>query len=109
MISYLKFKEIFDNMTFDREPEIEIYFKSRKNPYLIIKYEEFVTFQRCGLKEEQSGEIRFETLENLAEAKTIDDIVLKDDWEDIEDILFDCNFSVISDKEDIYNLYGIKI
>ena len=36
MISYIKFKQIFDNIDSHREPEIEFYFKNRKNTYMII-------------------------------------------------------------------------
>lgn len=109
MISYLKFKEIFDNLDSNSEPEIKIYFKSKKHAYMIIKYKNFITFQRCGMPEEQSGEIKFESLEELSIKKTIDDIVLINEWDDIDDILFDCTFSVVNDKEDIYNIYGVKI
>lgn len=109
MISYLKFKEIFDSLDYNREPEIEIYFKNKKNNYMIIKYKDFITFQRCGSINEQSGEIKFESLEELYNTKTIDDILLKNEWDDLEDILFDCTFSVIDDKDEFYNLYGISI
>ena len=109
MISYKKFKEIFDNLDANREPEIEIYFKNKENNYMIIKYKEYVTFQRCGKKEEQSGEIKFKSLDELASSKTIDDIILINEWVNIEDILFDTTFSVVLNKEDIYRYYGIKI
>lgn len=109
MITYSKFKEIFDNIKSNREPEIELFFKTRKNFYMIIKYNEYITFQRCGSLEEQSGEIRFNSLDELYTSKTIDDIILKDEWDNIEDILFDCTYSVVEDKEEIYNLYGVEI
>ncbi len=109
MISYLKFKEIFDNIDANREPEIEFYFKNRKSTYMIIKYNDYVTFQRCGTKEEQSGEIKYKSLDELCNNQTIDDIILINEWDSIEDILFDCTFSVVDDKEDIFNLYGVEI
>lgn len=109
MISYIKFKEIFDNIDSYREPEIEIYFKDKKNTYMIIKYNNYITFQRCGTKEEQSGELKFESLDVLYNSRTIDNIILKDAWDKIENILFDCTFSVVDDKEDILNLYGVEI
>lgn len=109
MISYQKFKEIYDNIDANREPEIELYFKNRKNTYMIIKYSDYVTFQRCGVKEDQSGEIKFESLDELCNSQTIDNIVLINEWNNIEDILFDCTFSVVDNKEDIFNLYGVEI
>lgn len=109
MISYIKFKEIFDNIDSNREPEIEFYFKGRKNTYMIIKYNDYITFQRCGTKEEQSGELKFESLDVLYNSRTIDNIILKEEWDKIEDILFDCTFSVVDDKENILNLYGVEI
>lgn len=109
MISYPKFKEIFDNIDSNREPEIEFYFKNRKNNYMIIKYNDYVTFQRCGIKEEQSGEIKFKSLDELCNSQTIDNIILINEWNNIEDILFDCTFSVVDDKEEFFNLYGVEL
>lgn len=109
MISYPKFKKIFDNIDSNRESEIEFYFKNRKNTYMIIKYNDCVTFQRCGIKEEQSGEIKFKSLDELCNSKTIDNIILINEWNNIEDILFDCIFSVVDDKEEIFNLYGVEL
>lgn len=109
MISYPKFKEIFDNIDSNREPEIEFYFKNRKNTYMIIKYNDYVTFQRCGIKAEQSGEIKFKSLDELCNSQTIDNIILINEWNNIEDILFDCTFSVVDDKEEIFNLYGVEL
>lgn len=108
MISYTKFKEIF-NCIRGRNPEIEFFFNNRDHSYMIIKYSDYVTFQRCGYLQEQSGEIRFETLDELYNAQTIDDIVLKKEWENIDDIIFDAAFSVVRDKEAFYDQYGITI
>lgn len=108
MITYQKFKEVFDNIDSNSEPEIELYFNNRDNTYMIIKYSDFITFQRCG-NNEQSGEIKFSTLDELYNTKTIDDIVLKDEWDNISDIIFDAAFSVVEDKEDILKLYGVVL
>lgn len=108
MITYQKFKEIFDNIDTNSEPEIELFFNNRDNTYMIIKYNDFITFQRCG-KDEQSGEIKFSTLDELYKTKTIDNIVLKDEWDNISDIIFEASFSVIEDKEDILDLYGVEL
>lgn len=108
MISYVKFKEIFDSLNPKWEAEIEIRFKNRKNSYMIIKYDNCITFQRCGKIEEQSNEIKFESLDELYNTKTIDDITLKEEWDNIDDIMFD-SLSVISNKEELFKLYGVKI
>lgn len=85
MITYLKFKELFEVLNVAREPEIEVYFHNRKYVYMIIKYKDYITFQRCGSKEEQSGEIKFSSLDELYNSKTIDDILLKEEWNNISD------------------------
>lgn len=105
MISYPKFKEIFDNIDTSVEPEIELYFKNKKNTYMIIKYNGYITFQRCGIDKEQSGEIKFKSLDELYNTKTLDNIILKNDWNEIEDILFDRTFSIVTDEEEIITLY----
>lgn len=107
MISYSKFKEIFDK--FNNHIEIEFFFNNRKNTYMIIKYNDYVTFQRCGIKEEQSGEIKFTSLDELCNSQTIDGIVLKEEWDNIKDILFDCTFSIIEDRDIIPDIYGIEL
>ncbi len=109
VISYSKFKEILDNIDSNREPEIEFYFKNKKYTYMIIKYKDYITFQRCGANEEQGGEIKYKSLNELCNSQTIDDIILINEWDSIEDIIFDCTFSVVDDKENIFNLYGVKI
>ena len=109
MISYLKFKELFDNLNASNEPEIEFSFKNKKNKYMIIKYVSYITFQRCGTLEEQSGEFKFSFLEELLSTKTIDDIVFIDEWDNIEDIIINCTLSVVDDKKDIFDAYGVEL
>ena len=86
MISYAKFKEIYANLNSKWETESRICFKNKKNDYMIIKYDNYLTFQRCGNIQEQSGEIKFNTLDELYNSKTIDNIILKEEWHNIEDI-----------------------
>lgn len=109
MISYLKFKELFDKLDSNCEPEIGVYFKNKKCNYMIIKYNDFISFQSCGKKEEKSGEIKFNSLDELYNNETIDNIALKNEWNNIEDILINSTFSVVDDKEDISDIYGIAI
>lgn len=102
MISYLEFKKWFDICK--GEPEIEIIFKNRKYTYMIIKYKDYITFQRCGDISIQSGEIRFSSLDELYHTKTIDNIILKEEWENIEDMIFDSMFCITEDKEEWMHL-----
>lgn len=105
MISYLELKKLFEACK--EEVEIEIYFRNKEHYYMIIKYADYVTFQRCGASSIQSGEIIFSSLDKLYNSNTIDDIVLKEEWENIKDMIFDSTFSVIEDKEEIFSFYGI--
>lgn len=107
MISFLKFKEIFDAISPGMEPEITLSFLNRRSEYMIIKYNDRVTFQRCGTKSEQSGEISFGSFEELYNARTIDGICLKTEWNDISGIVFDSMLD-IDDSEGIMRFYGIK-
>lgn len=66
----------------DCEPEIEL--KINGSYYMIIGYEEFVTFQRCGYP--GSSEIRFSSWKELYHATTIDGICLERDWSYIEEM-----------------------
>lgn len=67
------------------EPEISIEFSDKESQYMIIVYEDRVTFQRCGAND-GSGEIPFHTLDELYETETVDGILLKRDWNKITDI-----------------------
>lgn len=67
------------------EPEIWIEFSDKKSQYMIIVYEGWVTFQRCGAYD-GSGEIPFATLDELYETETVDGIMLKRDWNKITEI-----------------------
>ena len=99
MISYEEFKRIYNIIP--GEPEISIYLKNKQ--YMIIKYEDYVTFQRCGIND-GSGEIKYQTLDELYNSKSIDNIYLKEDWYLIEDIIIDEIYSVTYDKEEIEEL-----
>ncbi len=107
MISFCGFKEIFDAISPDFESEITLCFSGRESEYMMIKYDDHVSFQRCGNRSERSGEVGFSSLEELYNARTIDDICLKDEWDDISGIVFDSMFDV-NDSEGIMRSYGIK-
>lgn len=67
------------------EPELGMYIDGTE--YMIIAYDGCCTFLRCGVKGVGSGEIKYDTLDELYEAdQPIDNICLKRDWSKIEDM-----------------------
>lgn len=104
MIEYEKFKKIL--YIIPGEPEIRIYFENKSYEYMIIKYDNYVSFQRCGIKD-GSGEIKFTNLDELYNTTTIDNIFLKEDWSKIKDIILNETFSFIYDLDDIESIYHI--
>ncbi|WP_026659249.1 hypothetical protein [Butyrivibrio sp. AC2005] len=56
MIDYEAFKKLFCEIS--GEPEFEIIFRGIKNSYMIIKYDDHVSFQRCGTND-GSGEYEY--------------------------------------------------
>lgn len=78
IVSYESFKKIYDAMP--GEPEFCIEFEDKNEEYMIIKYDDGPTFQRCGGKDEGSGEVKFESLDDLYKTVTIDNILLSRDW-----------------------------
>lgn len=67
------------------EPELGMYIDGTE--YMIIAYDGYCTFQRCGIKGVGSGEIKYDTLDELYEARQpIDNLCLKRDWNKIEDM-----------------------
>lgn len=108
MIKYEVFKELFYETP--GEPEFEIIFQGIKNTYMIIKYDDHVSFQRCGT-DDGSGEYEYSGLEELCETKSVDGICLTDYWERIETIIADGTFdiSLPDEIEDFKRFYeGMK-
>ncbi len=102
--TYEHFKAIFNKI--NGEPEYELYFKNRPATYMIIRYDDRVTFQRCGF-EDGSGEIPFNNLDELYNSKTVDGVCLKDEWCDIEEILLNSTYDLYHDMDEIYR-YVLK-
>lgn len=67
------------------EAELTLYMNNRE--YMIIIYDDHCSFQRCGYKD-GSGEYNFSSLDELYAAEQVDGIILKGDWDKIEN--FDC-------------------
>jgi hypothetical protein len=104
IVDFDLFEKLFNKI--GGEPEISIYFNNNKNQYMIIKYNDYITFQRCGITN-GSGEIKFNNLRELFETKTIDNICLKEDWNKINDIIIDESLSLKDDLDHIKNIYKL--
>lgn len=91
MITFNKFKEIFDSLDASRELEILLEFKNES--YIIVKHNNKISFGRCN-----SDKIyEFNDLDHLW-SSDVDGFKLRDNWNRIEDILLDLTFSIIEDK-----------
>lgn len=99
-LTFEQFKIIYEAI--EGEPEFSIYFGNRDEEYMIIKYAERVSFQRCGVYN-GSGEIFFDTLDSLFISNTIDEICLKEDWKNITDIIVNYTYQ-LSIKDDLIDL-----
>ena len=98
-LSFDQFRRIYDAIP--GEPEFSICFDSDIK-YMIIKYQNEVSFQRCGNEKERSGELFYPDLDALYEATTVDHICLKRDWERIEVLIVNDTFTLSNNmREDI--------
>lgn len=101
MISFETFLKCFDLLNCC---EIELIFDNTNETYMIVKYEDYVTFARCG---EESEEISFKSFGELASTKIIDDLLLKEDWKHVDDFIIDGCFSYLEDKKEIEDHYAL--
>lgn len=76
---------------------------------MIIKYDGYITFQRCSSGDGNRGEIRFKDFNELYRAKTIDDVCLKDEWDDISDIIVNGTFRLADGdaRDELYKKIGL--
>jgi len=69
-------------------PEVSLFMYD--NEYMIIVFRDStVSFQRCGNYDEGSGELYYDTLDELYNSVTVDGILLKRNWDDITEIYSD--------------------
>lgn len=108
MITYEKFKELFDLLDSNRSPEIEIYFENTDDVYMIVKHNDYVDFGKCGLYVSSNENRNFANLDELYNSE-VDRICLKRDWNKVSDILIDLAFSVVDDKEELEKMYGVEL
>ena len=80
------------------EPEFEICFFDHANTYMIIKYDDHVSFQRCGVSD-GSGEFDYSSLSELYQTTTVDGICLKDEWDYIQTIIADSMYDLSIPEE----------
>ena len=102
MITYKKFKELFDSLDSNRHPEIEFFLKNYKESYIMTKFENYISFGNSIM-----GTFEFKTLDELYNFN-INGICLKNEWNKIDDIYIDMTFS-IKDKNEIRRQYGIEL
>ncbi len=92
-MDYEAFKKLYDCVP--GEPEFEIIFRGIKKTYMIIKYDDHVSFQRCGTYD-GSGEYEYSSLDELCEIKSVDGICLRDMWDNIETIIAEARYDLSS-------------
>lgn len=89
MITFEQLKKLAENnVSQGGEPEISLNFSDKRSEYMIIAFEGRCSFQRCGAHD-GSGELFYDTLDELYETETVDGILLKRDWNKITDIWSD--------------------
>jgi len=104
MITFDKFKELFNLLDSSNHSEIEIIINN--DSYILIKFENYITY---GKEFAPINEIyKFNDIDELYEAN-INDICFKDNWDKVEDILVDLTFSVINNKEELNKLYHVNL
>lgn len=108
MITYEKFKELFDLLDGNRTPEIEIYFENTNDVYMIVKHNDYVDFGKCGISVSSDENRKFSNLDELYISE-VDGVCLKRDWNKLSDILIDLAFSVVDDKEELEKMYGVSL
>ena len=87
MIGFEDFSQVFGSA--QGEPEFEIYFKGLEKTYMIIKYDDHVSFQS-----DRSGEVNYPSLQELYQTVSVDGICLKDKWNDIDTIIAEAMFDL---------------
>ena len=85
MISIKEFEEIYNLIP--GKPEFELWFDEDGPSYMIIKYADCATFQRCGNGPHSSGEFEYPSLDALLGANLLDGLNLRRDWSRIQGII----------------------
>jgi hypothetical protein len=107
MFSFEEFSNLYNAAK--GEPEFEICFIGKIKTYMIIKYDDHVSFQRCGVND-GSGEYDYSSLKELYQIKSVDGICLKDKWDTIDTIIADgmYDLSISEELEDFKKYRDIE-
>lgn len=105
MLSIEEFKRLYEAL--GGEPEFEFAFEGRDCAYMIIKYDNHASFQRCGY-EGGSGEIDYADLDSILESDLIDGINLARDWGRVCDVVANSAISLAcySSAEEVLDEHG---
>lgn len=101
MISIEEFEEIYNLIP--GEPEFELWFDEDGPSYMIIKYADCSTFQRCGSGPHGSGEFEYPSLDALLGADLVDGLNLRRDWGRIQGIVASDSWR-LNDPNDLQHL-----
>ena len=94
MISFDIFKEFFYKLENGKELALDFY---NGDTYLLVKHNDYISY---GIHSPNS---------EIITCKDLDELPLKDKWDNIKDITIDFAFSLVNDKEDIIKIYGFKL
>ena len=101
MISIEEFEEIYSLIP--GEPEFELWFDEDGPNYMIIKYADYATFQRCGNGPHGSSEFEYPGLDALLGADLLDGLNLRRDWSRIRGIIASNSWR-LNDPNDLQHL-----
>lgn len=101
MISIEEFETIYNLIP--GEPEFELWFDEDGPSYMIIKYADCATFQRCGNGPHGSGEFEYPSLDALLGADLLDSLNLRRDWSRIQGIIASDSWR-LNDSNDLQHL-----
>ena len=87
--------------------EFEFYFNNTEESYMLIKYDDSVSFQRCGYYL-GTDELFYTSFEELYVVTTVDGLYLKNDWNKVKQICIDSLYCIPDDIDEIYEVYQIK-
>ena len=102
MLSHNTFLSIFNQTPY--AVEFEFYFSNTDETYMLIKFENSVSFARCG-----SEELFYPSFEELYNNRSVDDICLAESWDTINSICIDTLFSLPEDLDKLCQAYNIYI
>lgn len=92
MLNYNNFKTFFEKIGNDKELALDFY---NGDTYLLVKHNNYISY---GIYSPNS---------EITTCKDLDELPLKDQWNNIKDITLDFAFSLVNDKEEILKIYDL--